>query len=80
MRRHARADCWPSVIGPAPGALARPAFLGDPAGREPREPRARRDCTGAASALHIRPIDMVSCALDLSTSCCSAAVLVRSAW
>jgi 2-polyprenyl-6-methoxyphenol hydroxylase-like FAD-dependent oxidoreductase len=42
--------------------------------------RARRDCTGAASALHIRPIDTASCALDLSISCCSAALLVRSAW
>ena len=29
MRRHARAGGWPSAIGSAPSALARPAFLGD---------------------------------------------------
>ena len=28
-RRHTRAGCWPSVIGSAPSALTRPAFLGD---------------------------------------------------
>ena len=41
---------------------------------------ARRDRTGAASARHIRPIEPASCALNLSTSRCSAALLVRSAW
>ncbi len=62
MRRHTNAGCWSSVIGSASSARTRPVFLANPAGREPR---ARRDRTGAASARHIRPIDTASCALDL---------------